>query len=244
VPKPKQGRISTYLAKEESEDDTIMRRSPNMGDEGREPMQSLIMPSSKTSAQKELALGVAEAGHRANPISLRPRIWRISTTPSSAIPKYFNKENWGPARGGPGRTGLHLLARRNRDFRIHAVASSMRPRRCRRTCCSPGTCSGLEHDRVRSDRECAGGIRGHPVAADRRKQLSNPEAQNVWYCSVRFFRPDTGRQDNNSRAPRMIGNLPSRRAFSCSFLAWDCLHWRQRRKTLALPWEATSYAVA
>jgi len=28
VPKPKQGRISTYLAKEESEDDTIMLSPP------------------------------------------------------------------------------------------------------------------------------------------------------------------------------------------------------------------------
>src|SRR3979409_1906581 len=33
VPKPKQGRISTYLAKEESEDDTIMRVAAH-GDEG------------------------------------------------------------------------------------------------------------------------------------------------------------------------------------------------------------------
>ena len=41
VPKPKQGRISTYLAKEESEDDTIMR-DRQAWRRGRQPRRDLL----------------------------------------------------------------------------------------------------------------------------------------------------------------------------------------------------------
>jgi 23S rRNA pseudouridine955/2504/2580 synthase len=55
VPKPKQGRISTYLAKEESEDDTIMRIAAH----------GLLCRGRDLGA--EARLGIAEAGHRADP---------------------------------------------------------------------------------------------------------------------------------------------------------------------------------
>jgi len=61
VPKPKQGRISTYLAKEESEDDTIMRIAAH-GDEGASHAVTYYAVV-ETSAQKT-GVGVAEAGHR------------------------------------------------------------------------------------------------------------------------------------------------------------------------------------
>ena len=64
VPKPKQGRISTYLAKEESEDDTIMRIAAH-GDEGASHAVTYYAVV-ETSAQ-QARLGFAEAGHRAHP---------------------------------------------------------------------------------------------------------------------------------------------------------------------------------
>ena len=64
VPKPKQGRISTYLAKEESEDDTIMVIAKH-GDEGASHAVTYYAVV-ETSAHKA-RLGVAEAGHRADP---------------------------------------------------------------------------------------------------------------------------------------------------------------------------------
>ncbi len=68
VPKPKQGRISTYLAKEEGEDDTIMRIAKH-GDEGASHAVTYYAVV-ETSAQ-EARLGFAEAGHRAYPSTAR-----------------------------------------------------------------------------------------------------------------------------------------------------------------------------
>ncbi len=68
VPKPKQGRISTYLAKEESEDDTIMRIAAH-GDEGASHAVTYLCRGGDLGA--EARLGVAEAGHRADPSTAR-----------------------------------------------------------------------------------------------------------------------------------------------------------------------------
>ena len=64
VPKPKQGRISTYLAKEESEDDTIMRVAKH-GDEG--ASHAVTYYAVVESLGPKTRLGVAEAGDRAHP---------------------------------------------------------------------------------------------------------------------------------------------------------------------------------
>jgi 23S rRNA pseudouridine955/2504/2580 synthase len=103
VPKPKQGRISTYLAKEESEDDTIMRIARH-GDEGASHAVTYYAVV-ETSAQKLACF--AEAGHRTHPS--QARIWRILITPSSAIPNISTAKT-----GIAGRPAnrLHLLARR------------------------------------------------------------------------------------------------------------------------------------
>jgi len=105
VPKPKQGRISTYLAKEEGEDDTIMRIAAH-GDEGASHAVTYYAVV-ETSAQK-LAW-----------VSLKPVTWRTHQLrahmahidhPIIGDPKYFSKENWELPGGLQNR--LHLLARR------------------------------------------------------------------------------------------------------------------------------------
>jgi 23S rRNA pseudouridine955/2504/2580 synthase len=105
LPKPKQGRISTFLAKEESEDDTIMRIAQH-GDEG------------ASHAVTYYAV-VETAGNKLTWVSLKPVTGRTHQLrahmahighPIIGDPKYFNIENW-ELPGGL-RNRLHLLARR------------------------------------------------------------------------------------------------------------------------------------
>src|SRR5690348_8831617 len=105
VPKPKQGRISTYLAKEESEDETIMRIAAH-GDEG------------ASHAVTYYAV-VETAGNKLAWVSLKPVTGRTHQLrahmahighPIVGDPKYFNRENWEFPGGIQDR--LHLLARR------------------------------------------------------------------------------------------------------------------------------------
>lgn len=105
LPKPKQGRISTFLAKEESEDDTIMRIAQH-GDEG------------ASHAVTYYAV-VETAGSKLTWVSLKPVTGRTHQLrahmehighPIVGDPKYFNIENWQLPGGLQNR--LHLLARR------------------------------------------------------------------------------------------------------------------------------------
>jgi 23S rRNA pseudouridine955/2504/2580 synthase len=105
LPKPKQGRISTFLAKEESEDDTIMRIAAH-GDEG------------ASHAVTYYAV-VETAGNKLTWVSLKPVTGRTHQLrahmehighPIIGDPKYFNIENWELPGGLQNR--LHLLARR------------------------------------------------------------------------------------------------------------------------------------
>jgi 23S rRNA-/tRNA-specific pseudouridylate synthase len=63
VPKPKQGRVSTYLAKEEREDDSIMRVAKH-GEEGAS-QPSPITPWSRRGAEARLAFHQARHGTHA-----------------------------------------------------------------------------------------------------------------------------------------------------------------------------------
>jgi 23S rRNA pseudouridine955/2504/2580 synthase len=105
VPKPKQGRISTFLAKEESEDDTIMRIAAH-GDEGASHAVTYYAVV-EASASKLAWVSLKPVTGRTH--QLRAHMAHIDHA-IVGDPKYFNKENWQLPGGLQNR--LHLLARR------------------------------------------------------------------------------------------------------------------------------------
>lgn len=105
VPKPKQGRISTYLAKEESEEDSIMRVAEH-GDEGAAHAVTYYAVV-EASAQKLAWVSLKPVTGRTH--QLRAHMAHIDHA-IVGDPKYFNKENWELPGGLQKR--LHLLARR------------------------------------------------------------------------------------------------------------------------------------
>jgi 23S rRNA pseudouridine955/2504/2580 synthase len=105
LPKPKQGRISTYLAKEESEEDSIMRVAKH-GDEGASHAVTYYAVV-ETSAQKLAWVSLKPVTGRTH--QLRAHMAHIDHA-IVGDPKYFNKENWELPGGLQNR--LHLLARR------------------------------------------------------------------------------------------------------------------------------------
>ncbi|HTB04466.1 MAG TPA: RluA family pseudouridine synthase [Bradyrhizobium sp.] len=105
VPKPKQGRISTYLAKEENEEDTIMRIAAH-GDEGASHAVTYYAVV-ETSATKLAWVSLKPVTGRTH--QLRAHMAHIDHA-IVGDPKYFNKENWELPGGLQKR--LHLLARR------------------------------------------------------------------------------------------------------------------------------------
>src|SRR3954464_636982 len=105
MPKPKQGRISTYLAKEESEEDSIMRVAAH-GDEGASHAVTYYAVV-EASAQKLAWVSLKPVTGRTH--QLRAHMAHIDHA-IVGDPKYFNKENWQLPGGLQNR--LHLLARR------------------------------------------------------------------------------------------------------------------------------------
>src|SRR5438445_4660104 len=105
VPKPKQGSIATYLAKEESEEDTIMRVAAH-GDEGASHAVTYYAVV-ETSATKLAWVSLKPVTGRTH--QLRAHMAHIDHA-IVGDPKYFTKENWQLPGGLQNR--LHLLARR------------------------------------------------------------------------------------------------------------------------------------
>jgi 23S rRNA pseudouridine955/2504/2580 synthase len=105
VPKPKQGRISTFLAKEEREDDSLMRIAAH-GDEG--ASHAVTYYAVVETAARQLAwVSLKPVTGRTH--QLRAHMDHIGH-PIVGDPKYFSRENW-ELPGGIQRR-LHLLARR------------------------------------------------------------------------------------------------------------------------------------
>jgi len=105
VPKPRQGRISTFLAKEEREEESFMRIAAH-GERGASHAVTYYAVI-ETAGQQLAWLSLKPVTGRTH--QLRAHLSHIGH-PIVGDPKYFSKENWQLPGGMQNR--LHLLARR------------------------------------------------------------------------------------------------------------------------------------
>ena len=141
VPKLRQGRISTYLAKEEGEDGDSACASPSMARKAR-AMRVTYYAVVET-AGPAARLAVAEAGDRPHPPVARP--YRPYRPSDRRRPEIFRQGELGAAR-------RHAEPAASAGASHRRAASARRgrstsPRRCRRIWSSRGTCSASTRTR-------------------------------------------------------------------------------------------------
>jgi 23S rRNA pseudouridine955/2504/2580 synthase len=105
VPKPKQGRVSTYLAKQEEEEDSYMRIAKHGDKDAVHAVTYYAVV--ETAAQKLAWISLKPVTGRTH--QLRAHMAHVGN-PIIGDPKYFNIENWQLPGGMQNK--LHLLARR------------------------------------------------------------------------------------------------------------------------------------
>ncbi len=105
VPKPKQGRVSTYLAKQEIEEDSFMRIARHGEKDAVHAVTYYAVV--ETAAQKLSWISLKPVTGRTH--QLRAHMAHVGN-PIIGDPKYFNVENWELPGGIQNK--LHLLARR------------------------------------------------------------------------------------------------------------------------------------
>jgi 23S rRNA pseudouridine955/2504/2580 synthase len=105
VPKPKQGRVSTYLAKQEQEEDSYMRIAKHGEKDAVHAVTYYAVV--ETAAQKLAWISLKPVTGRTH--QLRAHMAHVGN-PIIGDPKYFNIDNWELPGGMQNK--LHLLARR------------------------------------------------------------------------------------------------------------------------------------
>ena len=190
VPKPQQGRISTFLAKEEREDDSIMRIAQH-GEKGASHAVTYYAVV-ETSAQQLAWVSLKPVTGRTH--QLRAHMAHIDH-PIVGDPKYFNKENWELPGGMQNR--LHLLARRiavpHPRGGVIDVTAPLPPHMLQ-----SWNLLGLDANALRSDRGRAGVIAEHRAARGVYLDEHVPEMRRA----VDFARHCEERSDEAIQNPR------------------------------------------